>query len=68
MMSRKDYIVTAKVMADCRMTTVTDEWVAVMHLMIKLFKKDNPRFDEARFREACYQSPVTMVTKPTVGA
>lgn len=54
-MTKKDYIYAANVMALRRMTTPTDTWVEIVDMLCGLFATDNPRFDEAKFREACYK-------------
>lgn len=53
-MSKKDYIAVADMMAQTRMTTPTDQWVRTLEFLIDLFDRDNERFDEEKFREACY--------------
>ena len=56
-MTRKDYILAARIVRDmldgrrpllARMTAQD-----VADVLVVVFERDNPRFDEARFREAC---------------
>ena len=48
-MSKKDYERAAEIVQDyCSMNES-----AVINAFVRLFRDDNPRFDEARFRAAC---------------
>jgi hypothetical protein len=60
-MTKKDYITSAKHMAVIRMTSPTDAWCATLDMLCEIFRNDNPRFDEDKYREACYVEP-----EPTV--
>jgi hypothetical protein len=56
-MSKKTYELVAGVMAnnyECDdWKETTDKWFAILADLCTAFKKDNPRFDERKFRKAC---------------
>lgn len=58
-MTKKDYIALAKAISDARKSvaegynrgrTIDEE--IILH-MVHVFKRDNPKFDADKFREAC---------------
>jgi hypothetical protein len=53
--SRKDYVLIAGAIKKSRAAIYNDQQVAldiVVDELIEVFKQDNQRFDEARFRQA----------------
>lgn len=67
-MTRKDYVLIAKAMADARPLAVgrtpftadarvmgaVDHWEGTVAILGRALQADNPRFDTARFVTACY--------------
>ena len=60
MMTRKDYIETAKILAEFREISLgqddLDELIFddLVNSFSKMFIRDNPRFDTLRFESACW--------------
>ena len=52
-MSKKDYVAVADTVRELRNSSIlgTDGWDRVIHTLVKVFQKDNPRFDSQRFWE-----------------
>lgn len=57
MMTRRHFIETARMIREGHAeaeTTAERRWLSnFTDIMADIFAKDNPRFDEARFRKAC---------------
>ena len=58
MMTRKDYVEVARILNNYRLTSVFDEqdenlFTDLVDNFSFFFEKDNPRFDSAKFFEAC---------------
>jgi len=55
-MSRKPYIKQAGLLADWREKFYPndEEFNSLVDDFCRYFKRDNPRFDPVKFREACY--------------
>lgn len=51
-MSRKDYEAFARMLRRTRQSDHLDPVLEIEDWMVDYFADDNPRFDEARFREA----------------
>ena len=56
MMTRKHYIIQARILSEWRekFYPVDDEFKCLVDDLCRYFKRDNYRFDPARFREACH--------------
>jgi hypothetical protein len=48
--TRMHYVMIAKAMYDSKQSD------SAINALVELFKSDNDRFDEKRFREACYET------------
>ena len=61
MMSRKNYIAVAKILAAHRMTMRTDDWCFMVDDFCTYFKMDNPNFSASKFKEAAQSEPSDML-------
>jgi hypothetical protein len=51
-MTKKDFEAAARIAQTCH-EEVAESWADIVDAFVDLFRDDNPRFDEARFRAAC---------------
>ena len=54
MMTRKDYIETANILADFRDSLEEHIFDGLVNRFAIMFQDDNPRFDDVRFENACW--------------
>lgn len=55
MMTRKDYVVVANILKDYKEELDNISFVDIVNDFGDYFEKDNPNFNWAKFREACYE-------------
>jgi hypothetical protein len=55
MMTRKDYVETAKILNQFADNIDSDVFQDLVFEFSEWFASDNPRFDEDKFSEACYK-------------
>lgn len=55
MMTRKDYVKTAKILNKFVDRIESTDFNDLVFEFSEWFASDNPRFDEARFEDACYK-------------
>jgi hypothetical protein len=55
MMTRKDYVETAKILNQFIDRIDSHEFNDLIFEFSEWFLSDNPRFDETKFQEACYK-------------
>lgn len=53
MMTRKDYIATAAILESIKGEMSVYTHYTLVDMFAEMMKQDNPRFDEARFFDAC---------------
>lgn len=55
MMTRKDYIATAAILESVKGEMPDSVHFTIVDMFAEMMKQDNPRFQEARFFQACGQ-------------
>jgi hypothetical protein len=55
MMTRKDYVETAKILNQFIDRVDSHEFNDLIFEFSEWFASDNPRFDETKFQDACYK-------------
>lgn len=55
MMTRKDYIATASILESVKGEMPDSVHFTLVDMFAEMMKQDNPRFQEARFFQACGQ-------------
>jgi hypothetical protein len=53
MMTRKDYIAVSNILKEYKQAMFAEDYVDIVHDFANYMRKDNDRFDSARFAEAC---------------
>ena len=53
MMTRKDYVATAEILSNYALDLGQGAFEDLVNDFVEMFESDNPRFDSARFIDAC---------------
>jgi len=53
MMTRKDYVAVSEILSDYAEVMPAEEYLDLVRDFALMMKKDNDRFDNTRFSEAC---------------